>query len=92
MQSAVAALYMLTCMFFTTNRSYRPPRVSEEAILNSFYESDEEDENDGEQAEYDAEEEDPTPAQLLPLSAAAAAKTAAKVKAREARIKRDENS
>jgi hypothetical protein len=46
MQTAVTALYGLTGMFFTTNRSYRPPRVSEEAILNAFYDSDEEEEEE----------------------------------------------
>jgi hypothetical protein len=40
MQTAVTALYGLTGMFFTTNKSYRPPRVSEEAILNAYYDSD----------------------------------------------------
>jgi hypothetical protein len=90
MQTAVTALYGLTGMFFTTNRSYRPPRVSEEAILNSFYESEEEEEDADEQADEYDEEEDQTPAQLLARATAAAAKTAAKLKAKEARIKKDE--
>jgi hypothetical protein len=90
MQKAVTALYGLTLMFFTTNRTYRPSRVSEEAILNAFYESDEEEEDDNEEVEENSGDEEPTPAELLARATAVAAKAAAKVKAREARIKKDE--
>jgi hypothetical protein len=70
MQTAVTALYELTGMFFTTNQSYRPPRVSEEAILRSFYESDEDEEDDDDEVEDYADEEEPTPARLLELRTA----------------------
>jgi hypothetical protein len=56
MQTAVTALYGLTGMFFTTNRRYRPPRVSEEAILNALYESDVE-EDDNEEVEENSGDE-----------------------------------
>jgi hypothetical protein len=89
LQTAVTALYGLTGMFFTTNQSYRPPRVSEEAILRSFYESDEEDDDD--EVEDYADEEKPTPARLLELRTAAAARSPRiKIGAKEARIKKDE--
>jgi hypothetical protein len=92
MQTEMTALYGLTGIFFTTNRSLRPPRVTEETILKSFYESDEEEE------EYEDEYEDddgegPTSAQVAARPAAAAARTTALAKAktaREARIKKDE--
>ena len=87
MQTAVTALYGLTGMFFTTNRSYRPPRVTEESILRSFYESDEE--NDDE-VEYDGEEEEPTEEELAAAVAAKAAARARVKAAKEARIKKDE--
>lgn len=90
MQTEVTALYGLTGMFFTTNKSYKPPRVSEDAILQSFYESEgEEDEND-EEVDNDGEDEDPTPQRMAALAAAAAAKSAAKANAKAARIKKDE--
>ena len=43
---------------FTTNRSYRPPRVTVESILQSFYESEEESDDE---LEYDGDEEEPSP-------------------------------
>ena len=46
MQTATTALYGLTGMFFTTNRSYVPPRVNEEDIALSLPDSDEEDDDD----------------------------------------------
>jgi hypothetical protein len=67
MQTAVTALYGLTGMLFTTNQSYRPPRVSGEAILRSFYESDEVEEDDDDEVEDYADEEEPTSARLLEL-------------------------
>jgi hypothetical protein len=61
--------------------------VSEEAILRSFYESDEEDDDD----EVEADEEKPTPARLLELRTAAAARSPRiKIGAKEARIKKGE--
>jgi hypothetical protein len=80
MQTEMTALCGLTGMFFTTNRSHRPPRVTEEIILKSFYESDEE---EGEyEDEYDDDDgEKPTSAQVAARAAAAAARTTALAKA-----------
>ena len=94
MQTEMTALYGLTGMFFTTNRSHRPPRVTEETILKSFYESDEEEEEYEDEYEDDDGEE-PTSAQVAARAAAAAARTTALAKAktaREARIKKEEIS
>ena len=89
MQTAATALYGLTDMFFSTDRSYVPPRVSEEEILQSLIDSDEEEEQD------DEEEDDDTAAgqaSARPVGRAAArvrAKSAKEAK-RDAKAKSDE--
>ena len=96
MQTAVTALYGLTGMFFTTNQSYIPPRVSKEEILRAFYESDEEeDEEDDDDEDEEAgvltssQSSARATSQLAKATLRAKAKTAKEAK-REAKIKRDE--
>ena len=87
MQTAATALYGLTGTFFTLNRSYVPPRVSEEDIIQSMQSSDEEEEDD-----EDEEVEEPTSSSVRPAGRAAArirAKSAKEAK-REAKAKVDE--
>jgi hypothetical protein len=78
MQTATTALYGVTGMFFTTNERYRPPRVTEKAILRAFYESDSEDEDE------ESVDEDETAGQAAARAAAAAARKREKKAAREA--------
>ena len=84
MQTATTALYGLTGMFFTTNERYRPPRVTEKAILRAFYESDSEEEDE------ESVDEDESAGQAAARAAAAAARKREKKAAREAQIKKDE--
>ena len=82
MQTAATALYGLSGMFFSTNRSHVPPRVNEEEILQSLVDSEEEEEDDDEE-----EDDEPAAAQT---SARPVGRAAARVRAKSAKEARRE--